>query len=100
MAPLVYVLCAATALVCAVMLFRGYRRTRARLLLWSSLCFMGLTANNVLLGLDLVVLPQVDLSPWRSLLALASLSLLVFGLIWEGASPRVGALPTGSRGPR
>ena len=86
MARLAYVLCAATALLCVVLLFRGYRRSGARLLLWAALCFVGLTANNVLLYVDLVEVPDVDLSLWRHAISLVSLSLLVFGFIWDGAS--------------
>jgi hypothetical protein len=86
MAQLVYVLCAATAFICALLLLRGYRRSRAPLLLWASLCFVGLTANNILLYVDLVVVPSVDLALWRHLIALVSLSLLVFGFIWDGTS--------------
>ena len=40
MAETVYILCALTCMACAVLLLRGYRRSRARFLLWSSICFM------------------------------------------------------------
>lgn len=40
MEPAVYVLRALTTLVCAILLTRGYIRSRARLLLWSALCFI------------------------------------------------------------
>lgn len=83
MAAAVYILCALTCLACGVLLLRGYRRNRSRLLLWSGLCFLGLTVDNVLLFVDLVVLPQHDLAMARNLIALASFSLLLFGLIWE-----------------
>jgi hypothetical protein len=83
MATLVYTLCALTSLACAVLLLRGYRASRARLLLWSGLCFAGLAANNVLLLIDKRVVPSVDLSLWRSLPALAGVALLLYGLIWE-----------------
>jgi len=77
-------LCALTALACAVLLLRAYVRSRFRLLLWSGLCFAGLTLNNALLVLDRVVLPtQVDLSPWRLGLALVSVLLLIVGLVLE-----------------
>ena len=82
-AAAVYVLCALTCLACGVLLLRGYRRTRSRLLLWSGLCFLGLTLDNVLLFMDLVVFPEHDLSMPRNLIALCSFSLLLFGLIWE-----------------
>jgi hypothetical protein len=84
MVPLVYLLCAATAFICVLLLSRGYRRNHTPLLLWASLCFIGLTANNILLYVDLVVVPSVDLALWRHVIALASLSLLVFGFIWHG----------------
>jgi hypothetical protein len=83
MAETVYLLCALTSVVCAIMLFRGYRASRGRLLFWSSLCFAGLALNNVLLFLDLVLVPQLDLTPWRSAIALVALMMLLIGLVWE-----------------
>jgi hypothetical protein len=66
-----------------VLLLRGYLRSRYRLLLWSGLCFVGLTANNVLLVLDKLLLPDVDLSTWRLAVGLVSVLLLVTGLVLE-----------------
>jgi hypothetical protein len=83
MHEVVYVLCAATALLAAGLLARGYRRSRSRLILWSMLCFLGLAANNVLLVIDLMVVPDVDLMVARTGTAVAALFLLVFGLVWE-----------------
>ena len=83
MATLVYALCALTSLACAVLLLRGYRASRARLLLWSGLCFAGLALNNVLLLIDKRVVPTLDLSLWRTLPALAGVALLLYGLVWE-----------------
>jgi len=83
MAEAVYLLCALTSIVCAALLYRGYRASRTRLLFWSSLCFSGLAVHNVLLFLDLVVVPEVDLFYWRTAVALASMLVLLFGLIWE-----------------
>ena len=83
MAEAVYILCAATSTACAALLLRGYGRTRARLLLWSGLCFAFLGVNNVLLFLDLVVFDQLDLRLVRHSTALAGLVLLVWGLVWE-----------------
>lgn len=83
MAGLVYLLCAATALGCAVLLFRGYRASGARLLLWGGLCFSGLTINNALIFVDLVLVPSVDMFTWRNVAALAGMAALVGGLIWE-----------------
>jgi hypothetical protein len=84
MAALIYSFCALTALVCAVLLLRGYRRSRMALLFWSGLCFLGLTVSNVLLVLDRVVYPDVDLAGPRLWAAFIGLMLLVFGLVWEG----------------
>jgi hypothetical protein len=81
MAPLVYLLCALTSLGCALLLVRAYRRSRSPLLFWSALCFCGLFLNNALLITDLVLVPDVDLSLARSAVALASVLLLVHGLI-------------------
>jgi len=83
MAGLVYVLCAATSLACAVLLLRGYRQSGARLLLWSGWCFIGLALNNALLFVDLELLPERDLFAVRSIPALVGLMLLLYGLIWE-----------------
>lgn len=82
MANLVYVLCALTSLACAVLLWRGYVQSRARLLLWSALCFAGFFLNNVLLIIDVHV-AQVDLSLWRSVPALIGIALLIYGLVWD-----------------
>jgi hypothetical protein len=83
MAEAVYLLCAATSLVCALLLLRGYFASRTRLLLWSSLCFVGLFLNNALLFVDLVVAPQIDLLLLRNAVGLASLMILLYGLIWD-----------------
>lgn len=84
MAILVYALCAAAALLCTILLLRGYLQTKTRLLLWSACCFAGLTLNNGLVILDLVVFPQIDLFIWRTLTALLGIGALLFGLLWEG----------------
>jgi hypothetical protein len=54
MAGGVYVLCALTSLACAVLLLRGY-----------------------------VVLPERDLTIFRSLPVLAGLAVLLYGLVWD-----------------
>ncbi|HTG31525.1 MAG TPA: DUF5985 family protein [Thermoanaerobaculia bacterium] len=83
MASVVYALCALTSGLCAVLLGRAYRNSEARLLLWSSLAFAGLTLNNLVLFVDLIVVPTVDLSLYRSLLAALSVMVLLLGLIWD-----------------
>jgi len=79
----VYVLCAATSLACAALLLRGYRRSRARLLLWSGLCFALFALNNVLLIIDVRVVPEHDLSIFRTLPTLLAVGLLLYGLVYD-----------------
>jgi hypothetical protein len=83
MAEAIYILCALTSIGCALLLLSSYRATRARLLLWSSDCFVGLGLNTILLFIDLVVVPTVDLSLVRGVLALASIAFINVGLIWD-----------------
>ena len=83
MAESVYALCAVTSVVCAILLLRGYGSSRTRLLFWAGLCFVGFAINNILLFVDLVLLPDVDLFMWRTLPALAGILLLIYGLVWE-----------------
>jgi hypothetical protein len=79
----VYLLCFATSVVCAGLLVRRYLRSRMKLLLWSALCFVGLSLSNFFLFLDLVLLPDVDLLALRHLTALAGIAVLLYGFIWE-----------------
>ena len=81
MAQLIFALCALTAFSCAWLLLRGYWRNRSQLLLWSGLCFVGLTLNNVLLIVDRLVFPQFDLLTWRLSAALVAVLLLLYGLV-------------------
>jgi hypothetical protein len=79
-----YALALVTSLACMVLLFRAYAATGTRLLLWSALCFVGLSVNNVFLFFDLVVFPtEVDLRPYRLVSALAGLLFLLYGFILE-----------------
>jgi hypothetical protein len=79
----IYILCILTSLACAGLLFASYRRTRYRLLFWSGSCFAVMTVNSLLLLLDKVVFPAVDLLPARLITALLALLLLLYGLIYE-----------------
>ena len=83
MPELVYVLCALTSVLCAGLLLRSYRSNRSRLLLWSTLCFVGLALNNIMLFVDLVLVPGFDLRWVRSGSALTAMGLLTIGLVWE-----------------
>lgn len=72
-----------TSVACMVLLLRGYGQSGARLLLWSGLCFVFLSVNNVLLFLDLVVFPNIDFRPYRLTAALVGLAFLLYGFIME-----------------
>lgn len=79
----VYLLCAATALLCAGLLLWRYRRSGARLLVWCGLCFLGLALENLALFVDIVLVPEVDLSAIHLPAALAGVLVLLYGLVWE-----------------
>ena len=83
MAETVYALCAVTAIACALLLFRGYRHNRTPLLFWASVCFAGIAIENVILFVDMILLPAVDLFWWRISVAIASMLVLLYGLVWE-----------------
>jgi hypothetical protein len=79
----VYFLCFASSALCAYLLSNAFRRQKERLLLWSSLCFCFLALNNLLVFVDIILLPEVDLLPLRSIAALAATATLIYGFIWE-----------------
>jgi len=80
----VYLLGMFVALACGVLLARGYRQSGQRLLLWSSLCFLGLSLSNALLFLDLSVWgTRVDLHLERRAVTAVALLVLLYGLVWD-----------------
>jgi hypothetical protein len=79
----VYVLSALTSLAVALLLLRGYGKSHARLLLWSGLCFVGITLNNILLIVDFLTGSDLDLSTIRSVPALVGLLILIYGMIFD-----------------
>ena len=79
----IYLLCVATSLLCAYLLARAYRRSRTKLLIWSALCFALLAANNLVLAVDILLLPTIDLTVIRLATSLAAISVLLFGFVWE-----------------
>lgn len=83
MAATIYLLCMLTSIACAWLLLSHWQRSRYRLLLWSGVCFVGLALNNLTLVIDKLVLPDIDLSIWRTSLALLAMLVLIYGLIWE-----------------
>jgi hypothetical protein len=82
-AEAIYLLCAATSLLAAILLVRQYAASRTPLLLWSFLGFIGLAINNVLIYIDLVVVPNMNLAPVRALTGALGVAVILYGLIWE-----------------
>ncbi|WP_046864317.1 DUF5985 family protein [Microvirga massiliensis] len=79
----VYTLCLLTSAACAALLVRRYLESRARLLLWSALCFVLLAVNNFFVVLDVLIIPTISFVPARQLASLSAVSLLLFGFIWD-----------------
>ena len=79
----VFLLCGLTSAICLALLVRSYLRTRSRLLLWSALCFLGLAINNSLLFIDVIMLPDFDLLPFRHAAAALAVLVLIWGFVWE-----------------
>jgi Family of unknown function (DUF5985) len=84
-ASIVFILCTATSGLCTGLMWRAYRRSPAPapLLLWSALCFLLLTLNNVLVYVDIETLPQVDLSILRFATSLFATGVLIYGFVWD-----------------
>jgi hypothetical protein len=83
-AAIVYLLCLIASALCALLLVRSYARHRTRLLLWSAACFLCLALNNLLVVVDVLLLPtQVDLRPVRALSSLGGVVMLLYGFIFE-----------------
>jgi hypothetical protein len=78
-----YLVAILASAACATLLLRAYMHRRVRLLMWSAICFVGLTLNNVALFADLVVYPQVDLRLARQLPALIGMMFLLYGFICD-----------------
>jgi hypothetical protein len=78
-----YLLAVITSLACTVFLFRAYLENRLRLLLWSALCFVCLSINNVAVFFDLVVFPELDLRLLRLGATLVGMLALLYAFIWE-----------------
>ena len=83
MASAVYLLGILVTGLCAALLLHAFTRVKQRLLLWSGLCFVGLTVSNILLFVDLVIWPDLSLYTWRLSTAAVSMLLLVYGLVLE-----------------
>lgn len=79
----VYLLCFLTSVACAWLLGRAYYKTSTRMLFWSCLCFVLLACNNLVVIVDLVFFPEIDLQPLRLCLSLGAVAVLSFGFIWN-----------------
>jgi hypothetical protein len=80
-AELIYLLCAATSLLAAWLLVRQYRARRTPLLFWSSVAFVGLGLNNVMVYTDLALFADLNLALPRTLAGTVAMLALVYGLI-------------------
>ncbi len=83
MVAAIFLACALTSVLCAALLIRGWLAGRSRLLLWSSLGFLGLALNNVVLVVDRLIVPGLDLSLLRTLPAFFGVTILLLGCIWD-----------------
>ena len=83
MAEAIYLLCAITSLVAAVLLLRQYQARRTPLLLWSCIGFFGLALNNMLVFVDFALLTGTDIALARALAGVFAILALLYGLIWE-----------------
>lgn len=81
MGELVYILCALSSSLCTILLYRHYARTRLKLLFWSATAFLCFTLTNIVLFIDLVLVPTIDFTLWRSILTLVGVVVLLYGLI-------------------
>lgn len=79
----VYILCGLTSILCACLLYRQYRSKPSFLLFWSTGCFICFAVTNVLLFIDLIIFPSVDLSTLRGMITLIGMLMLLYGLIRE-----------------
>lgn len=84
MSEIIYSLCLLTSALCFGLLWRGWRQSRSGILFWSALCFAALSANNLLLVIDKILIPvRESLIAGRLGMALLAVGLLLWGLIFE-----------------
>ena len=84
MGPIVFTLCAIASICVAYLLTRAYRLRPSRILFWSAICFGGLALNNVILFVDLVLMPaEISYGLARNWIIVASVGSLVYGLVWD-----------------
>lgn len=79
---LVYLLCFLTSALAAALLVRQRAATPSPVLLWSAACFVLLALSNLIVVIDQMVLPQLNLRTLRLVLTLLAVSVLLYGFIW------------------
>ena len=79
----VYLLCSLTSFVAMLLVYRSYLQSRTRLLLWTALAFVALAVDNLVLSVDIVMLPEISLLMLRHLVSLLAVGLLLYGFVWE-----------------
>ena len=79
----VYSLCFVTAVLCAFLLGRSFRRSRSSMLFWSAICFALFAVVNGLVIVDMLIYPEWDLRPVRLWLTVLAVAVLLFGFIWN-----------------
>lgn len=83
LAGIVYVACFLASALCAGLLVRQNTRQPSPVLLWSAACFVLLAFSNLIVVIDMLMLPDVNLRLGRLVLTLLAVSVLLFGFIWE-----------------
>lgn len=85
MAELVYILCSTLSIICALALFRAHRAAGSYLLLWTCIAFGFLALNNLVLLIDMLILPEQDFGGalLRNICGTMAGFSMIFGLIWE-----------------
>ncbi len=84
MSSIVFTLCAIASVFVAYLLARAYRQRPSKILFWSAICFGGLALNNVILFVDLVLMPEnITYSLLRNWIIVGSVGSLVYGLVWD-----------------
>ena len=79
----VYFLCFASSGLCAYQLVTAFLRHHEKLLMWSAICFCLLALNNLLVFVDIIILPDIDLTLWRAACAFVAVGALLYGFVWE-----------------
>lgn len=87
MEAITYLLTVTVTSVVAVLLWRGYRRHPHRLLGGACVFFVCQALSALLVFLDRIIFPQVDLSLWPNLMTLAGMVVLLGVVLFPGKRP-------------